>query len=177
MYWDATETSSVHLNMCYFFVQFIWERKNPKQTGNKERKIQMRDQVLAVDRHIRQVKSSLWTRSILTLTVSISHSMNLLYNTISHSRGVSSSSCFFFLSLMHPLFLCFCPCLFLSSTCRPPLRLSLSLLLSCSSSLLDVEDLCRKSVVPVLQLGKARPFHLWLKPLSDGEEGRTRLLH
>lgn len=36
----------------------------------------------------------------------------------------------------------------------------------CSSLLLDVEDLCRQSVVPVLQLGEARPLHLRLKLLS-----------
>lgn len=57
------------------------------------------------------------------------------------------------------------------------LCLSLFRPLFLSSSLLDVEDLCGESVVPVLQLGKARPFHLGLKPLSGGEEGMTRLLH
>lgn len=84
----------------------------------------MWDQVLAVDRYIWQVISSLWTHGILTLTVSFSHSINLVYNTISHSWGVSSSSCFFFSLLnLSPL-----PVLLsmFSLTCCLPLCLSVS---------------------------------------------------
>ena len=46
--------------------------------------------------------------------------------------------------------------------------------LSLAPLFLDVEDLCRQSVVPVLQLGEAGPSHLRLKLLPEGAEGGWR---
>lgn len=89
------------------------------------------------------------TNSILIITVNFSHSSNLCLSHIPASALLHNSS-FIIILLLAPLL--FCPC-------HP----SCSLLLS--SSLLDVEDLCRQPVVPVLQLGKARPPHLRLKLL------------
>lgn len=149
---------------------FRFRATEPKQEEKKEGKERKkkRDQALAADRHIWQVISSRWTLSILTLTVNVSHSPNLAYDTIPRSGGASSSSCSFCFPPLNNLTpapvnsSAFCPC----SPSHAPVR--------GSSLLLDVEDLCRQSVVPVLQLGEAGPLHLWLKLLSDGGGGRGR---
>lgn len=98
----------------FIFVQFPFHIREtePKQKGNKERKTQMLDQVLAADRYIWHL-----TFSILTLTFSIFHQTNLGYNTMSHSRALCSSSCSLSLSIIYLFFLL----LSMSSfTCSPP---------------------------------------------------------
>lgn len=156
----------------FIFVQFPFyiRETEPKQKGNKERKTQMLDQVLAADRYIWHL-----TFSILTLTFSIFHQTKLGYNTMSHSRAVCSSSSSLSLSIIYLFLFLLSMSSFTCSPPPPPLSL-FPFVLGFSSLFLDIKDLCRQSMMPVLQLGKAGPFDLRLKLLSDGRENNTCVL-
>lgn len=125
------------------------------QTHKQERKKEERQRKKTGNVHSRVTCRQ--TNSILRRTAAFSHPSNL---RLAHIPAHNGSSLILLLSAPW----LFCPC-------RPPCLLlrSSSPALLLSSSLLDVEDLCRQPVVPVLQLGKARAPHLRLKLLpADG---------